>query len=76
MKNIDVIRCPACVKMKPSKIVKKGRIFICTNDACRYTYKCSDEVLILVTNSGDTLNYYTSEERRERKNKPSQIFTS
>ncbi len=65
----DELRCPACVKFKPSKLIEKDNYFVCTNDACRYKYKNINGTPILITNSGDMLGYYSIEEKYERKNK-------
>ena len=71
----DLIRCPACVKMKPSRLIIKKTLYVCTNEACRYTYKSYNGIPVLLTNSGDTLNFYSKNERNERKNKSNQEFT-
>ena len=67
----DDIRCPACVKLKPSKLIEKNDFVYCSNDACRYTYKSINGIPILITNSGDMLGYYSTGEKHERKNKSS-----
>ena len=74
-KNLEVLRCPACIKMKPSKLTLKGNFYVCINKACRYTYKKFNGIPVLLTNSGDYLNFYSENERNERKNKPTQKFT-
>lgn len=75
MKNLDELRCPACVKLEPSKLIHRKNLLICTNDACRYKFKLFNGMPILITNSGDTLEYYSQKQKRERKNKSTKIST-
>jgi len=71
----NMIRCPACVKMHPSRLILKRNFYVCVNEACRYTYKSFNGIPVLLTNSGDTLRFYSKNERNERKNKSTQRFT-
>lgn len=73
--NLKTLRCPACVKLNPSKLKLVKDLLVCTNDACRYTYNYHNDVPLLLTNSGDFLNYYSKNQRNERKNKSTQKFT-
>ena len=66
---INKLRCPACVRYKPSKLKKIGNRLICQNNACRNIFKFENHVPILVTNDGDFLKYYTESEKYVRKNK-------
>lgn len=75
-KTLDKLRCPACIKLQPSKLELSKDLLICTNDACRYTFKFHKKTPLLLTTTGDTLNYYTKKENHERKNKSTQKFTS
>jgi hypothetical protein len=68
MSNQINVCCPACVRFSPTPLKLVGEELVCTRISCSARYERYQGIPVLVTKSGDFLNFISKSNIRKGSN--------